>query len=156
VRNSPIVFCCDGKARATVTASWYRQMGFEEIYVVDGGTTAWAKSGRALEKGMPDERPVGHDEARARLTLRSAADVDSLPSPVVIFVDRSQEFARGHVPGARWVPRGWLEFWIADIVPSKSTPVTVTCHEGRQSVLAGVTLLGLGYERVSVLDGGMT
>ena len=27
VRNSTIVFSCDGKARATVTASWYRQLG---------------------------------------------------------------------------------------------------------------------------------
>jgi rhodanese-related sulfurtransferase len=78
----------------------------------------------------------------------------SLPS-ASIFVDTSQDFSRGHVPGARWVPRGWLEFWIGDIVPSKSTPLTVACTDGRASALAGATLKALGYERVSVLDGGM-
>src|SRR5262249_8204165 len=31
VKHCPIVFCCDGKARATLTASWYRQMGFDEV-----------------------------------------------------------------------------------------------------------------------------
>ena len=30
VKNSTLVFCCDGRARATVTASWYRQLGFGE------------------------------------------------------------------------------------------------------------------------------
>src|SRR5262245_22836971 len=35
VKHSPIAFCCDGKARATVIASWYRQMGLEHVYVVD-------------------------------------------------------------------------------------------------------------------------
>jgi rhodanese-related sulfurtransferase len=77
------------------------------------------------------------------------------PSPAVIFVDTSQEFARGHVPGARWAPRGWLELWVGDLVQAKSTPVTVTCVDGRSSVLAGATLAGLGYSHVSVLEGGM-
>ena len=30
VKNSPIVFACDGQARGTLVASWYRQMGMEE------------------------------------------------------------------------------------------------------------------------------
>src|SRR5207247_2694708 len=59
VKNCPIVFSCDGTARATVIASWYRQMAFAEVYAVDGGTAAWVASGRSLETGMPDERPVG-------------------------------------------------------------------------------------------------
>jgi rhodanese-related sulfurtransferase len=73
----------------------------------------------------------------------------------VIFIDTSQDFARGHVPGARWVPRGWLEFWIGDVVPAKDTPVGVTCNDGRGSVLASATLRDLGYQHVSVLDGGI-
>src|ERR671915_119476 len=48
VKNCPVIFTCDGKARATQTASFYRQMGHQEVYVVDGGTTAWVNSGRAL------------------------------------------------------------------------------------------------------------
>ena len=34
VHNCPIVFACDRMARATLTASWYRQMGLDEVYAV--------------------------------------------------------------------------------------------------------------------------
>jgi rhodanese-related sulfurtransferase len=155
VKHCPVVFTCDGKARATQTASFYRQMGHQEVYVVDGGTTAWAASGGALEKGMPEELPVGYDADRSQIQRVSPQALRASQPAAVIFVDTSQDFARGHVPGARWVPRGWLEFWIGDIVPSKDTAVTVTCNDGRSSVLAGMTLKELGYQHVSVLDGGM-
>jgi rhodanese-related sulfurtransferase len=155
VKNCPVVFACDRKARATLIASWYRQMGHQEVYAVDGGTTAWAASGHALEKGMPEELPVGYDAARRQVKLVPPEDLQAAQPSAVIFVDTSQDFARGHVPGARWVPRGWLEFWIGEIVPSKDTPLTVTCNNGRSSVLAAATLKGLGYQHVSVLDGGM-
>jgi rhodanese-related sulfurtransferase len=155
VKHCPIVFTCDGKARATQTASFYRQMGHQEVYVVDGGTTAWAAGGQALEQGMPEELPVGYEAARGRVQLVTPQTLHASQPSAVIFVDTSQDFARGHVPGARWVPRGWLEFWIGDIVPSQDTPVTVTCNDGRSSVLAGVTLKTLGYQQVSVLNGGM-
>lgn len=155
VKHATFVFTCDGKARATVIASWYRQMGFREVYALDGGTRAWAASGRSLASGAPDERPVGYDDARAQAELVTPRALQASPTPSVVFVDTSQDFARGHVPGARWVPRGWLELWIDDIVPSKSTPVTVTCTDGVASVLAAVTLRDLGYTDVAVLDGGM-
>ena len=155
VKNSRVVFACDGKARATLIASWYRQMGFREVFAVDGGTTAWAASGGTLEKGLPDETPAGYQDARARVQSIAPRELQASQSTAVIFVDTSQDFARGHVPGARWVPRGWLELWIGDIVPAKSTPVAVTCVDGRSSVLAGATLKELGYQSVSVLDGGM-
>ena len=155
VRNAPIVFACDRLARATLTASWYRQMGFRDVYALNGGTGAWLASGRALETGAADERPVGYDAARARSTSITAGELQAAPPRAVIFVDTSQDFARGHVPGARWVPRGWLELWINDMVPLKSTPITVTCGDGRASVLASATLKDLGYADVSWLEGGM-
>jgi rhodanese-related sulfurtransferase len=155
VKHAPIVFACDRMARATLIASWYRQMGFAEVYAVAGGTTAWVATGHTLEPGMPDERPAGDDAARGVVPLIAPADLQASPPAAVIFVDTSQDFARGHVPGARWVPRGWLELWIGDVVPSKDTSIAVTCNDGRGSVLAGATLRELGYQRVSVLDGGM-
>src|SRR5262245_27823571 len=45
VKHATLVFACDRKARAIVIASWYRQMGFAEVYVVDGRTSAWVSSG---------------------------------------------------------------------------------------------------------------
>ena len=104
---------------------------------------------------MADERPAGHDEARAKVKVVAPREAKTGDGAVVLFVDTSQDFARGHVPGARWAPRGWLELWGPDLVPTMSTPVVVTCVDGRGAALAGATLKGLGYRDVSIVDGGM-
>src|SRR5262247_3704017 len=155
VKNCQIVFACDGKARATLIASWYRQMGFREVFAVDGGTTAWAAGGRRLEAGPSADSPAGYDEARAKVTLVSPSALSGAPCPAGIFVDTIQDFAGAHVPGARWGPRGWLELWIGDIAPSKQGSIVVTCADGRGSALAAVTLSELGYQSVAMLEGGM-
>jgi rhodanese-related sulfurtransferase len=155
VKNCPVVFACDNKARATCIASWYRQFGFEEVYAVQGGTTAWAAAGLPLERGMVEPTPVGLAQARAHVQLLSPQALQASQTPVVIDVDTSQDFARGHVPGARWVPRGWLECQIGDLAPSKETPIAVTSQDGRNAALAGATLQELGYQHVAVLERGM-
>src|SRR4029453_8921745 len=66
-KNCQVVFACDRKARATLIASWYRQMGHREVSAVDGGTTAWVASGGSLERGLPEETPAGYQEARAKV-----------------------------------------------------------------------------------------
>ena len=166
VKNAPIVFCCDGKARATLTASWYRQLGYREVYALDGGTQAWVAAGRPLESGLSvgasfDGSISGLGEsqlladARRSVPLVSAGDLSGEDSITVLFVDTSRDFARGHVPGARWAPRGWLEWEVGDLVPSTAAHVVVTCGDGRQSLLAAANLLEMGYSNVAALDGGM-
>lgn len=167
VKNAPIVFCCDGKARATLTASWFRQLGHEEVYALDGGTTAWIADGRPLESGMSiaalNDGSIAGDlesellvEARRTVPTISARELDQDKPDVIIFVDTSQDFSRGHVPGSRWVPRGWLEWQISDHVKSNDASIVVTCVDGRQSLLAAATLRQLGYASTRALAGGMT
>ncbi len=166
VKNAPIVFCCDGKARAALTASWYRQLGYEEVYALDGGISAWTAADRPLESGLSvgaafDGSIGGYAEpellveARKAIPLVTADDLLNDQSALVLFVDTSRDFARGHVPGARWVPRGWLEWQVADFAPSTDARVVLTCGDGRQSLLAAATLKEMGYANVAALDGGM-
>ncbi len=155
VHNSTVVFACDGKARATYAASWYRQLEIQEAYAVDGGTAAWTAAGLALENGIPEEAPHGLAEARSSMGFLSPREFYQNPPPVVIFVDTSQDFAQGHVAGARWVPRGSLELQVGDVAPTKEAAIGVICSDGRASTLAGATLKELGYRDVSVLEGGM-
>ena len=154
IRGAAIVFACEKKVRSSVTASWYRQMGFETVYVVDGGIEAWQAAGLSLETGMPDDEPFGMSEARSKVRMVHPDGVGQEPEGARVFVGTSREFAYGHLPGSRWVPRGWLELQIAEAVPSKDTPVLVTCVDGSQSLLAGGTLTDMGYTDVTVLEGG--
>jgi rhodanese-related sulfurtransferase len=155
VKNTPIVFTCDGKVRGTVAASWYRQMGHQEVYVLDGGTSAWARVGLPLEQGMAAQPPVGLPQAREKVKLVSPQELQAAQPSVTIFVDTSQDFSRGHVPGSRWIARGWLEHQIGDYAPDKSAPVAVTCNDGQNATLAGAALTDLGYQGVMVLEGGI-
>jgi rhodanese-related sulfurtransferase len=155
VKNCPVIFCCDGKARATFIASWYRQFGFEEVYAVDGGAAAWAASGRNLETSSEDAAPKGLEEARAGAKMLSPQELNAAKPASIIFVETSQDFSAGHVPGARWVARGSLELEIAGVAPAKDASIAVTCNNGQNAALAGATLRELGYQNVSVLEGGM-
>ena len=155
VKNATLVFCCDGRARATVTASFYRQMGHREVYVADGGAPAWAASGRELATGLERSPVAGLADAFANAALVSAAELHANPPEVTLFVDTSQDFAAGHTPGARWLSRSWLEIEIGAIAPDKSAPIAVTCGNGRNSALAAATLRELGYAAVTVLEGGL-
>jgi rhodanese-related sulfurtransferase len=158
VRNGHVVFCCDGTARATLTASWYRQMGFPNVYAVAGGTSAWAAAGQPLASGA--DEPVEPLVAEARARVRSIAPAElasrltSPRPPVVLYVDSSDRFAAGHVAGAHWLPRGWLELRIADTAPDTAAPVVVTDDGGGDAVLAAASLLDLGYKDVAALAGG--
>ena len=155
VRNGTIVFACDGKVRSTVTASWYRQMGFPNVYVLEGGTAGWAARGFPLEQGIPEQVPFGWSEARERVPQLSPEELRSREGGTAIFVGTSRWFARGHVPGSHWAPRGWLEDEIGAVAAGKAEPIAVTCSDGVASVLAGATLIEMGYRDVSVLRGGV-
>ena len=159
VRNTPIIFACDDKVRSTITASWYRQLGHEEVYAVAGGVGAWAAAGLDVETGGPAEPVLGLEAASAGAREISPQELEqaraSNSSSAVIFVDTSGDFAQGHVPGARWAPRGWLELQIEGLVPDKGTSVTVSCRDGQNSLFAAATLRDMGYGSVAILAGGM-
>ena len=46
------------------------------------------------------------------------------------------------------MPRGWLEYRIADAVPNKDAPIIVYCGTNQRSPLAAETLLKMGYTNV--------
>lgn len=73
---------------------------------------------------------------------------------VVIDVCEPQEFAQGHIGGARNVPLGSLESAGASLPSNKATPLVVSCPRGARASRAAVTLRKLGHQQVYVLAGG--
>src|SRR5262249_16746746 len=67
---------------------------------------------------------------------------------VLIDVREQDEYVQGYIPGARWIPRGFLESRIEDAVPDKSTPVVLYCAGGTRSALSARALGELGYTNV--------
>jgi molybdopterin/thiamine biosynthesis adenylyltransferase/rhodanese-related sulfurtransferase len=77
---------------------------------------------------------------------------------VLLDVRESEEWDAGHIPGAKHVPRGYLESRVEGVVGSdRSQKVIVYCASGQRSALAANTLKELlGYEDVASMTGGIT
>ena len=74
---------------------------------------------------------------------------------VVIDVCEPDEFAQGHVIGAKNLPLGELEAKLAQVVKNKATPVVMVCQVGARSARAAATAQKLGYENAQSLAGGL-
>jgi rhodanese-related sulfurtransferase len=74
---------------------------------------------------------------------------------VVIDVCEPDEFARGHVIGAKNLPLGQLEDKLSQVVKNKSTHVVMVCQVGARSARAAATARKLGFENVQSLSGGL-
>lgn len=151
VRAAAVVLCDGGDGRAVLTASWLRRMGLAGVRVLAGGVPAWLAAGGAVEAGSEPPAPWGWAAARAAVTAVPPGDPGRA---LVLDVDQSDAYARGHVPGAGWLCRSRLELLIERIVPDHARPLLVTCGDGRASTLAAATLVRLGYTAARVLEGG--
>jgi molybdopterin/thiamine biosynthesis adenylyltransferase/rhodanese-related sulfurtransferase len=76
---------------------------------------------------------------------------------VIVDVRETEEFGAGHLPGAKHVPRSYLETRIEGVVPDRATQVILYCQSGNRSAWATRTLVDeLGYEDVRSMTGGIT
>ena len=76
---------------------------------------------------------------------------------VLVDVRESEEWDRGHIPGAVHVPRGYLESRIDAAAPDRDARVILYCASGQRSALAAHTLKDLlGYSNVASMTGGIT
>jgi len=75
----------------------------------------------------------------------------------IIDVRETDEVAAGHLPGAKHIPRGYLESRIEGVVPDRDAHVILYCASGNRSAYAARTLKDdLGYTNVSSMTGGIT
>src|SRR5215210_19132 len=76
---------------------------------------------------------------------------------VLVDVRESEEWDAGHIPGAKHVPRGYLESRIEGAAPDRDDRVVLYCASGQRSALAAHTLREhLGYKDVASMNGGIT
>jgi len=96
-------------------------------------------------------------DARTQVPEVQAAELSrQSPKPVLLDVREKNETDAGMLPGARHVPRGFLELRIEETVPDRGADVVLYCAGGTRSLLAAKTLQDMGYTKVRSLAGGYT
>src|ERR671934_498594 len=139
-----IVLVDDAEVRAIMTASWLRQMGWSDVFVL-------AAAGHEIE---PPATPIlgAPPPAELRIDCAGLAELMARNEATIVDFSLSREYLRAHIPGAWFALRSRLERALGKM-PLRGTLV-LTSDDG---VLAGRAVpqaRSLTDHPVRALDGG--
>ena len=89
------------------------------------------------------------------VSANEAVQLMNRDKAVVVDVCSPEEYAGGHITGAKSVPLGDLEQKLGGVAKNKASPLVMVCASGMRSRRAVAVAKKLGYEKVYTLAGGM-
>ena len=109
----------------------------------------------ALASGALLLWPVLKTASGGSLTPARAVQLMNREKAVVIDVCEPEEFAAGHMVGAKNVPFSQLEDRLPATVKNKALPIVLVCASGARSNRAVAIAKKLGYENAQAMAGGL-
>lgn len=89
------------------------------------------------------------------LSASGAVQLINREKAVVVDVREAEEFAAGHIVGAKNVPVAQLEDRLPAVVKNKGLPLLLVCPTGARANKAVATAKKLGYEKAQAIGGGI-
>ena len=146
---------------APLAARRLREVGYTNVHVLAGGTTAWAEAGLPLYKGVnvPSKtfgELVEHACHTPRVSAQELARMQREGVPHVLLDGRPlSEFAKMSIPGATCCPNGELAYRVRELAPDPATPIVVNCAGRTRSIIGAQILIDLGIPNpVYALENG--
>lgn len=115
----------------------------------------WMLIAVALSAGGMLMWPMINGAGPGALSADGAVQLINREKAVVIDICEPNEFAAGHVVGAKNIPLGQLEGKLASTVKNKALPLILVCQSGARSSRALGIAKKLGFENVQSLSGGL-
>jgi rhodanese-related sulfurtransferase len=113
VRNARIVLADADGVRARMTGSWLAQMGWREVYFLEG-----AGAQDMTERGVPPARVLGLEAAHAEaIDAKALQALLAAGEATVLDLGTSLQFRDGHIPGAWFAVRARLAEALAAVGP---------------------------------------
>ena len=109
----------------------------------------------ALASGSMLLWPVLKSASGGSLTPARAVQLINREKAAVIDVCETEEFAAGHVGGAKNIPLGQLEERLPATVKNKALPLVLVCASGARSNRAVAIAKKLGYDNAQAMAGGL-
>ena len=119
-----------------VTANWMLIL----IALSSGGMLAW---------------PLIRGSGAGTLTAQGAVQLINRERAVLVDVREPEEFASGHMIGAKNVPLNQLDEKLASTVKNKTVPLLLVCATGARAQRAVAMAKKLGYEQAQAVAGGL-
>ena len=146
--NARVVLVDDNGVRATMTASWLKQMGWNGMAVLvarptDGEWVTGPHKPRVLGLDNVTVDTIQPTELQARLAAGRIAVID---------LDTSRRYAQGHIPGAWFAIRSQLPGALTKLPPAEG--IVLTSPDGTLAQLAAADFDGRAPAPVMVLAGG--
>lgn len=118
-------------------------------------TMPGARAAEPVPATSPPPATASQPEAPARIAPADLQPrLQSLDADIVVLdVRTTDEFAQGHVPGARNIPHDQLGSRLAELGDVRDRQVVLYCRSGRRSGLAARTLRAAGFQRLLQLEG---
>ena len=149
VRNARIVLADAEGVRAVMTASWLLQLGWPEVYVLEGGI-----GDGPLQQGAPEPRISGAiSEATISTEDLARALEDPDAGPGIIDLGPSTSYERHHLPGAVWCVRARLSEALEHL--SGAARIVLVSPDGLLARLALREARAMDSRCVDALEGGM-
>jgi rhodanese-related sulfurtransferase len=111
------------------------------IAIASGGMLLWPMISDGLKSGA--------------LSASGAVQLINRERAVVVDVSEPDEFAAGHVGGAKNIPFAELEDKLPLNVKNKTLPLILVCASGARANRAVAVAKKLGYEQAQALGGGL-
>ncbi|HSH90653.1 MAG TPA: rhodanese-like domain-containing protein [Ramlibacter sp.] len=115
----------------------------------------WMLIAVALASGTMLLLPVLQGATQGGVSSAAAVQLINRERAVVVDVSEAEEYALGHVGGAKNVPVNQLEKRLPEVVKNKTVPLILVCPNGARSNRALAVAKKLGYEKAQVLAGGL-
>jgi rhodanese-related sulfurtransferase len=120
-------------------------------FIVDN----WMLISIAIASGALLLWPVVQGATASGLTPAGVVQLINRDKAVVIDVCEPDEYAAGHIVGAKNIPLGQLEAKLAGTVKNKALPVVLVCQSGKRSGSAVAIAQKLGYAQAQSMGGGL-
>ncbi|MBS82332.1 MAG: rhodanese-like domain-containing protein [Variovorax sp.] len=119
-----------------VTANWMLVL----IVLSSGAMLAW---------------PLIRGAGGGTLTADAAVHLINRERAVLVDLRDPEEYAAGHMIGAKNVPLAQLEEKLASTVKNKNVPLLLVCENGSRAQRAVAAAKKLGYEQAQAVSGGL-
>ncbi|MBK9573488.1 MAG: rhodanese-like domain-containing protein [Rhodoferax sp.] len=116
----------------------------------------WMLISVALASGGMLLWPLLQGATQGGLTTTLAVQLINREKAVVVDVCEDEEFAAGHVGGAKHIALNQLEERLPQLVKNKTLPLILVCQSGARSGRALAIAKKLGYEKAQSLAGGLS